>query len=248
VILVTLFSFVGCDHSTNQTPASQTPATQTPAAQTPASQTPDTQTPATPAPGEESVSLSFQKNSNTASGSMTTLNGAPGSSVTIPQCSFSNSGYSFVSWNTLSNGNGTSYAPGSSYTLPSTDSVLYAQWTVNTPSEDGWYDTIYLARYIYTSIKGEHFADSSYSNTQSGYAFTDYTGYAVPDEPNTSYTFISENTSAEPNTATFYIKANAGYYLNNQHQAIVLPSGVPQFTQINTSTNYWRWTTNEYSN
>ncbi|MBT8038592.1 MAG: M6 family metalloprotease domain-containing protein, partial [Verrucomicrobiae bacterium] len=43
----------------------------------------------------------------------------------------SRTGYSFSGWNTASNGSGTSYADGGTYT-PDVGDVLYAQWTVST--------------------------------------------------------------------------------------------------------------------
>jgi uncharacterized repeat protein (TIGR02543 family) len=38
------------------------------------------------------------------------------------------SGFSFDGWNTASNGSGTTYAPGASFTMPSSDVTLYAVW------------------------------------------------------------------------------------------------------------------------
>ncbi|WP_167815196.1 InlB B-repeat-containing protein [Sporolactobacillus shoreae] len=40
-------------------------------------------------------------------------------------------GYTFTGWNTESNGSGTAYAPGDSFTLGSANVQLYAQWTIN---------------------------------------------------------------------------------------------------------------------
>lgn len=39
------------------------------------------------------------------------------------------SGYTFDGWNTQDDGNGTSYAAAASFTMPSQDTTLYAQWT-----------------------------------------------------------------------------------------------------------------------
>ena len=65
---------------------------------------------------------------NGGSGSLATLSGATGSSITLPSSSsVVRSGYSFTSWNTVANGSGASYAPGQEFTL-STSLTLYAQW------------------------------------------------------------------------------------------------------------------------
>ena len=72
-------------------------------------------------------------------------NGSTGGTVPAPQTADYNTsvtvagggslvrtGYTFNGWNTLANGTGTAYAAGSSYTIPASDSTLFAQWTVNT--------------------------------------------------------------------------------------------------------------------
>jgi outer membrane protein OmpA-like peptidoglycan-associated protein len=65
---------------------------------------------------------------NGGNGSLATLTGATGSTVTLPSSSsVVRSGYSFTSWNTAANGSGASYAAGQSFTL-STSVTLFAQW------------------------------------------------------------------------------------------------------------------------
>jgi uncharacterized repeat protein (TIGR02543 family) len=72
--------------------------------------------------------------SDGGSGSLTTLSGLPGATVTLPgSSSLVRSGYTLKSWNTAANGSGTSYALGQSVTL-STSLTLYARWT-GTPTE-----------------------------------------------------------------------------------------------------------------
>lgn len=63
------------------------------------------------------------------SGAVSPLSGVVGAAVTLPSgTGLVNPGYTFVGWNTASNGSGTSYLPGSSFVLAS-DVTLYAQWT-----------------------------------------------------------------------------------------------------------------------
>lgn len=86
-------------------------------------------------PEAPQVSVSFNKNSDLATGSMKNLTGKSGSTVSIPACSFTYSNYSFVSWNTKSDGSGTRYNPNDTYVLTNTDLVLYAQWKNLSSSE-----------------------------------------------------------------------------------------------------------------
>jgi len=54
---------------------------------------------------------------------------APGTTFTAASASgLSRAGYEFRHWNTLANGNGTSYSAGSVVTMPAYDLVLYAIW------------------------------------------------------------------------------------------------------------------------
>jgi uncharacterized repeat protein (TIGR02543 family) len=52
---------------------------------------------------------------------------AGGASATLPSAPARN-GYDFEGWNTASDGSGTSYAAGATYTMPSGDITLYATW------------------------------------------------------------------------------------------------------------------------
>ena len=72
------------------------------------------------------ISLNFDANGG--NGSLTSLSGLPGASVTVPgTSSLVRSGYTMASWNSAANGSGTSYAFDQSVTL-STSLTLYAQW------------------------------------------------------------------------------------------------------------------------
>lgn len=75
--------------------------------------------------------------SNGGSGSMDSQTFYPddGESVTIKANGFTRSGYSFVNWNTSSDGSGTSYNAGAKYS--GNGISLYAQWKINF-SASGW--------------------------------------------------------------------------------------------------------------
>ena len=59
------------------------------------------------------------------------ISGDPEEVVTVPATEPTKDDYVFVSWNTASDGSGTAYDPGDSFTLGSSTDVetLYAQWT-----------------------------------------------------------------------------------------------------------------------
>lgn len=69
------------------------------------------------------------------------ISGDRGSDVTLPTSEPTRTGYTFLGWNTASDGSGTSYAAGDTYTLPASDGdTLYAQWqpipTTTVPVEE----------------------------------------------------------------------------------------------------------------
>jgi uncharacterized repeat protein (TIGR02543 family) len=64
---------------------------------------------------------------------------SPGATVTVlgnvGSPPLANTGYSFGGWNTESDGDGGTYAAGSTFTMPASDVTLYAIWTKNTLPE-----------------------------------------------------------------------------------------------------------------
>jgi len=55
-------------------------------------------------------------------------------SITLNSNQYSRSGFQFSGWNTKGDGTGTSYANGATYNLASSSNMLFAQWTVPTPT------------------------------------------------------------------------------------------------------------------
>jgi prepilin-type N-terminal cleavage/methylation domain-containing protein/uncharacterized repeat protein (TIGR02543 family) len=79
-------------------------------------------------------------NANGGSGAPTSLDIEEGSTITLSATEPTRSGYTFTAWNTNSDGTGTSYAPSSSFTMPSAETTLWAVWEENelwTPTELG---------------------------------------------------------------------------------------------------------------
>jgi uncharacterized repeat protein (TIGR02543 family) len=127
-----------------------------------------------------SVTVTYDKNSNTATGSVPAAPTDYPSNVQVPilgEGSLTNPGYTFLGWNSSSTGAGSLYAPG--YTFTSKTVTLFAQWApgstikscgpteTNTTGPNTWYDipyaqviadttsatqtiTIYLASYFGT--------------------------------------------------------------------------------------------------
>ena len=74
-------------------------------------------------------------NSNGGTGTMTDPNSPydSGDTVTVLANSFTKSGYLFTNWNTASDGTGTSYNPGATFSI-NKNTTLYAQWEVDPAS------------------------------------------------------------------------------------------------------------------
>ncbi|MCR5101237.1 MAG: InlB B-repeat-containing protein, partial [Butyrivibrio sp.] len=75
---------------------------------------------------EETVVLVYDANGG--SGSMDNVSAAVGATITVSSCKLTYDGYSFISWNTESDGTGTEYTEGSQITMPEGGITLYAQW------------------------------------------------------------------------------------------------------------------------
>lgn len=83
---------------------------------------------------KKSYSLAYDGNGS-ASGTVPSIsaNYPFGTNVTVlgNTGSLARTGYTFAGWNAAANGSGTSYAVGSTLTIPAGDTILYAKWTIN---------------------------------------------------------------------------------------------------------------------
>lgn len=78
------------------------------------------------------ITVSFDKNNTSATGSMNSFVAESGTYNTLPTNTFTKSGYTFKAWNTNSTGSGSTISNGASITLNGTGTLtLYAQWTAN---------------------------------------------------------------------------------------------------------------------
>lgn len=83
-------------------------------------------------PGVALATVTFNANSNSATGAMAPEAEPYGASFSLTENSFIDSGYTFNDWNTSPTGSGTSYANGGSYPFTS-NATLYAQWSADAP-------------------------------------------------------------------------------------------------------------------
>lgn len=126
--------------------------------------------------------------SNGGSGSMDSQTFYPddGESVTIKANGFTRSGYSFVNWNTSSDGSGTSYNAGSTY--KGNGMTLYAQWKSIIFSATNW-------AYAY-----------SFSNIWK----TTYSGKTIYHWQEHFYTISVKVTAPSTNVYDFIVVSNSG--------------------------------------
>ena len=165
--------------------------------------------------------------SNGGTGSMSAESHNSDSSVTLTSNTFSRTGYAFNNWNTATDGSGTSYADGASFTMPTSDETLYAQWTANSNT------LTYDANGGSGSMSAEsHDSDSSVTLTantftRTGYAFdgwdtsadgsgTSYADSASFTMPTSDETLYAQ-WSANSNTLTYDANTGSGSMSDESH-------------------------------
>ena len=107
-------------------------------------------------------------NANGGSGSMASQSGT--SSTALTPNSFTRTGYSFAGWNTASDGSGTSYADGASYSFTA-DATLYARWSATSNAVTYNANGGTGAPADGSALTGSTFTVSSSAPTRSGYTF-----------------------------------------------------------------------------
>ena len=76
-------------------------------------------------------SITYKANRDKATGSTPDTTGVTGQQVTVSANGYKVDGWTFTGWNTKADGSGDSVAPGSKFTLKSTPTTVYAQWSAN---------------------------------------------------------------------------------------------------------------------
>ena len=117
----------------------------------------------------------------------------PSSSVTLRACGFTKSNHVFAGWNTASDGTGTYYAPGASYTVTA-NRIFYAMWVPTAVlggtnvmaycgELDGWNQTTYK----FTNSSGTQLASVTISTSTVSVVDDPYRTGVVTLAPNTTY-------------------------------------------------------------
>ena len=108
-------------------------------------------------------SISYNGNGNTG-GSTASQSKAYGSSISIRSNGFTRTNYSFINWNTASDGTGTTYTPGQTYST-NANLTLYAIWKRNNiPVFVNVGDNIYQVEKAYANVGGEIKECTVYAN------------------------------------------------------------------------------------
>ena len=156
--------------------------------------------------------------------------------ITLPAAStISRSYYTFGGWNTKSDGTGTNYSAGASYT-PSANTTLYAKWTLNAPTaatvslDYVCRDKIYVKSIGYTGAGLSGYTlyyrvnnTGSYSSINLGTATT---GTITNLQPNTTYQIYVKATNAAGSKDSSVITATTIADLP-KNLSITLPTLLP---------------------
>ncbi len=161
----------------------------------------------------------YNGNGNTSgSTSSTSYTDPPNTSGTVSSNGFVRTGYYFTGWNTASNGSGTWYYPGYSF---SGNITLYAQWAAN------YYDI------SYSPSNGSISGSGSTSGSTVYYPATSITVGSSNFTPPSGYIFGGWSTSQD-NTVDYYPGASISINLNNssgsQTLYAVWNAGSPSFS------------------
>ena len=134
------------------------------------------------------TSYNISYNANGGSGAPSSQTKWKDQTLTLSSTQPTRTGYTFSKWNTKSDGSGTSYSPGASYTANSA-ATLYAIWTENALTVN------YYSNYAtYAALKGESILVSSSMNvlvhSQSFYYDNAYSN-GLADVQNVNYLYLS---------------------------------------------------------
>ena len=191
------------------------------------------------------ISYTISYNANGGSGAPGSQTKTHGTDLTLSSTKPTRSGYTFVNWNTKSDGSGTNYASGATYNT-NANITLYAIWKTN--SSGGDTTTKYTVSYNanggsgtpsnQTKTQGTNLVLSSTKPTRSGYTFVNWntkgdgTGKSYAPgatyNANASITLYAQWISAcKWTTADACQKANPGYIFVKSEVYINTYNGMP---------------------
>ena len=150
---------------------------------------------------------------------------------------FSNPGFTFVGWNTASNGSGTSYADGQTYGFTS-DLVLYAQWqgsyhVVTFYENDSPSDNVYASQTSNVPESLTRFSSLTPSFANPGYSFSGWNtasnGSGTSYSDGSTYSFTSDLGLYAQWTANASLAVN---FVDNGGTGAVAPLSAPSGTSV----------------
>jgi uncharacterized repeat protein (TIGR02543 family) len=201
--------------------------------------------------------ITYNGNTNTSGSAPTDATSPYAAGATVTTLgntgNLTKTGYSFNDWNTAANGTGTSQAAASTFTMPSSNVVLYAQWSPNN------YTVTFDANTGTGSMSSQAIAFTASANltansfTKSGYTFSGWntaangSGIAYADQA--SYTMGAANATlyaqwaANNNTLTF--DGNGATSGSTSPQTIPSNATVALNSNgfVNTGNNFAGWST-----
>ncbi len=146
------------------------------------------------------VKVSFDANGGTGA-APEDIWGIPGNTITLPDYTGTRSGYTFIGWSTHRNVADRDYHPlypaGSKYTLPDSNTTLYAIWTNNTPTKGEFYIRL----------------DGTIPYEPQQYENSDYTGKIEITGTVKYQSWLTDNDPTKPNNG-LYVKNDVTAKLN----------------------------------
>jgi hypothetical protein len=166
---------------------------------------------------ENTFSVIYNSNGSTSGSTPNSQTGIINSIITISNNSgnLNKTGYTFLGWNTLSNGLGISYSPGSQFIIPDSDTILYAIYinSINnrfTVSYNGNSQTSGSSPTSQTGTTGQIISISSNSGNlfKTGYTFSGWN--TTSDGTGNNYGVGSNFTIGLSNTTLYALYAENG--------------------------------------
>lgn len=186
---------------------------------------------------KRTLTLTLRANNSTYnSDSRTIYNTTTSGAFTITSNKPTQTGYTFASWNTKEDGTGTAYAAGGTISI-STDTTLYAQWTVNS------YNLTVKALYSYYDDDGEEYfieddtkgsieltiGDKTYADTSLSLSVAYNTTVVAKAASVTGYSFIKWNDNTTTRTKEFLMPAETkelvAYFGDNNYGLTIVANG-----------------------
>ena len=203
------------------------------------------------------VSYTVTYNANGGSGAPSGSSAQFGATVTVSASTPTRAGYSFTGWNTQANGSGTPYASSDTFSMPSNNVTLYAQWQVSTvvlTYDKNTGDTVANVPVSVSANAGSSLTLSSNTPVRTGYTFTGWntqangsgTSYARSANftmPSTDVT-LSAQWSIKSYTLTYNLNGGSGTAPSSQTGNYDTTVSARTTTANRTGYSFAGWTVN----